>query len=243
MPVEETLYHKAQLHIPAEFPDILKQFTKACIRTQPSPENLVQWSASYFRALKEGLPLPVKSRFEMGKATGVTYGLLNVINRQLGIPAKEQPIKISELRGKWTELGLTEEALDNICIAGDINMQGDEDSAVINMDKFISVAILDLINGNSNNNNEENGPNSNSTCHLGQALNMACELLSDDQEGGAARIEIERFEAIFGFLANLKNLSTACQETVLSYMKEKSVRQGGLVMPSNFQAKDCPSFY
>merc|ERR1712048_455144 len=238
MPVEETLYHKAQLHIPAEFPDILKQFTKACIRTQPSPENLVQWSASYFRALKEGLPLPVKSRFEMGKATGVTYGLLNVINRQLGIPAKEQPIKISELRGKWTELGLTEESLDNICIAGDINMQGDEDSAVINMDKFISVAIFDLINAN-----DDEGLKTNATCHLRQALNMTCELLSDDQEGGAARIEIERFETIFGFLANLKNLSTACQETFISYMKEKSIRQGGLVMPSNFQAKDCPSFY
>ena len=35
------------IQIPPEFPKILKQYTKAAIRTQPT--DLLLWSASYFR--------------------------------------------------------------------------------------------------------------------------------------------------------------------------------------------------
>ena len=36
MPLEETIYSASQINIPAELPDLLKQFTKAAIRTQPT---------------------------------------------------------------------------------------------------------------------------------------------------------------------------------------------------------------
>ena len=41
---EGPLYCAEQIKIPAELPDILKEFTKAAIRTQPS--DLLQWSAA-----------------------------------------------------------------------------------------------------------------------------------------------------------------------------------------------------
>ena len=37
------------IQIPSDFPGILKQYTKAAIRTQP--RDLLQWSAAYFRCL------------------------------------------------------------------------------------------------------------------------------------------------------------------------------------------------
>ncbi len=41
---EGPLYCAEQIKIPAELPDILKEFTKAAIRTQPA--DLLQWSAA-----------------------------------------------------------------------------------------------------------------------------------------------------------------------------------------------------
>ena len=39
------LYTAEQITIPPSLPDILKDFTKAAIRTQP--EDLLEWSAAY----------------------------------------------------------------------------------------------------------------------------------------------------------------------------------------------------
>ena len=41
MPLEETIYTTSQISIPAELPDLLKQYTKAAIRTQPP--DILQW--------------------------------------------------------------------------------------------------------------------------------------------------------------------------------------------------------
>merc|ERR1712223_2137826 len=62
MPLEETIYSTSQISIPAELPDLLKQYTKAAIRTQPP--DILQWSAAYFSSLANGDPLPVKRRLE-----------------------------------------------------------------------------------------------------------------------------------------------------------------------------------
>ncbi|XP_019061310.1 ropporin-1-like protein isoform X2 [Fukomys damarensis] len=45
MPLPDTMFCAQQIHIPPELPDILKQFTKAAIRTQPA--DLLQWSAGH----------------------------------------------------------------------------------------------------------------------------------------------------------------------------------------------------
>jgi hypothetical protein len=44
--IDEPYYCSEQIEIPPELPDILKQFTKAAIRTQPI--DLLEWSSKYF---------------------------------------------------------------------------------------------------------------------------------------------------------------------------------------------------
>lgn len=84
--IDEPYYCSEQIPIPPELPDILKQFTKAAIRTQPS--DLLSWSAGYFRCLANGQTPPVKERIEFKVATqktdsGLTTGLLKVLHRQV----------------------------------------------------------------------------------------------------------------------------------------------------------------
>lgn len=231
MPLEETMFTRAQLNVPPELPEILKQFTKAAIRTQP--ENLLEWSSAYFQALKTGQPLPVKTKYEMGSSTGLTFGILNILNRQLGRP-REQPIAVKELREKWQELGLTEETLDKICIAGNFNVQTDE---TIDMEQFVAVAASSLVQTTLN-----AATKNNANSELGQALSIVCELFTNDLEGGASRVRIDQFQRVFTFMANMKEVPSSNQEEVTAYMQKKAELQGGLVMPANFQSKDCPSF-
>lgn len=232
MPLEETMFNRAQMHVPSELPEILKQFTKAAIRTQP--ENLLIWSSAYFQALKNGEPLPVKTRYEMGTSTGLTFGILNILNRQLGLP-RQQPVPMKELREKWQDLGLTEECLDKICVSGNFNLQ--QTDGQIDMEKFVAIAASSLVHSTTA---SEGKTNANS--ELGQALSIVCELFTNDLEGGASRIKLAQFERVFTFMANIANVSTNTQEAIVSYMTERADAQGGLVMPANFQSKDCPSF-
>lgn len=235
MPIEDTMFNRAQMHVPPELPEILKQFTKAAIRTQP--EKLLDWSAAYFQALKEGKPLPVKTRYEMGNATGMTFGILKILNKQLGLP-REQPVPVKDLKEKWQDLGLTEEGLDKICVVGNFNLS--EADATINMEHFVAVAANSLVQAKNTGDSQKSPTNASS--ELGQALTIVCDLFTNDDEGGASRVQLAQFERVFTYLANIAKIPMNSQEAILSYMSERAQAQGGLVMPANFQSKDCPSF-
>ncbi|XP_015423134.1 PREDICTED: ropporin-1-like protein isoform X2 [Myotis davidii] len=106
MPLPDTLFCAQQIHIPPELPDILKQFTKAAIRTQPA--DVLQWAAGYFSALSRGDPLPVKDRIEMPVATqktdtGLTQGMLKVLHKQC---SPNQYVELVDLEQKWRSLCL-----------------------------------------------------------------------------------------------------------------------------------------
>ncbi|CAL8108115.1 unnamed protein product [Orchesella dallaii] len=78
------IFCQDQIRIPPSLPNILKQFTKAAIRTQP--RDLDVWGAAYFRAMAEGLAPPVKETLEyplMESKDGLTVGLLRVLDRQV----------------------------------------------------------------------------------------------------------------------------------------------------------------
>ena len=84
--LEGPIYCSDQIKVPPEFPEILKQFTKAAIRTQPA--DLLTWSAAYFEALSHGEEPPVKDRLEIPLPPfdkgGMSRGLLKVLHKQLG---------------------------------------------------------------------------------------------------------------------------------------------------------------
>ena len=76
-----------EIQIPDGFPDLLKAFTKAAIRTQP--RDLLLWTVGYFQALANHQVLPTKDHLEYGPHSkllgigGATPGLLRVLYRQL----------------------------------------------------------------------------------------------------------------------------------------------------------------
>ncbi|OXB74182.1 UNVERIFIED_CONTAM: hypothetical protein H355_014565, partial [Colinus virginianus] len=162
MPLPDTLFCAQQIKIPPELPDIMKQFTKAAIRTQP--RDVLQWSAAYFTALSKGEPLPVKERMETPSAkqktdTGLTPGLLKVLHNQL---SAKGTVSIAELEEKWKDLCLPEEQLE----------------AILQLDVFDEESLL-------------------------SSMKHACEILTQDPEGGAARIPYETFSFLYCYLASI----------------------------------------
>uniref|UniRef100_A0AAQ4R7U1 Ropporin-1-like protein n=1 Tax=Gasterosteus aculeatus aculeatus TaxID=481459 RepID=A0AAQ4R7U1_GASAC len=90
MPLPDTMFCAQQIDIAQELPDILKNFTKAAVRTQP--EDLLLWSAAYFTALSKGERLPVKDRLELNVThktdSAMTPGLLKTLHKQ-GAPMRD----------------------------------------------------------------------------------------------------------------------------------------------------------
>jgi len=211
MPPPETMYCAQQINIPPELPDILKQFTKAAIRTQPP--DVLAWSAAYFTALASGNPLPVKRRLEPG-ATGLSPGLLDVLHQQL----KDTDVcSLDLITKKWNELGLPKQQLSEIVQVGSFV----EDVEFI---KFFAVASSHLGGGN-----------------ITEALNIMCRILTQDPEGGANRITFEVFQTLYKYLASLSGeISQAQIDSAVNHLQEDVDKQGGMVMPRNFLSPECP---
>uniref|UniRef100_A0A8C5MZ41 Ropporin-1-like protein n=1 Tax=Leptobrachium leishanense TaxID=445787 RepID=A0A8C5MZ41_9ANUR len=198
MPLPDVMFCAQQIHIPPELPDILKQFTKAAIRTQP--HDVLQWSAAYFSCLAKGEPLPVKDRIEILVATqktdtGLTPGLLKVLHRQLS-----SKIFVSEdaLKEKWKDLSLPQEQLR--CILTLDNFETE-----VEWMKFLSLACSTL-GGN-----------------ISSALKHACEILTEDPEGGAARIPFTTFTFLYKYLATIDgDISETTVASALSYLQTEA---------------------
>ncbi|XP_069046947.1 ropporin-1-like protein isoform X2 [Lepisosteus oculatus] len=178
MPPPDTMFCAQQISIPPELPDILKQFTKAAIRTQPS--DVLQWSAAYFSALARGDPLPVKERLEMPVATqktdtGLTPGLLKILHKQLGPKGN---VTKAELEDRWRDLSLPKEQLDSLLGLGNFGTS-------IEWIKVFALGCSAL------------------SGTIISALKHACEILTEDPEGGAARIPFDTFVTLYTYLAQL----------------------------------------
>uniref|UniRef100_A0A8C4VV98 Ropporin-1-like protein n=1 Tax=Gopherus evgoodei TaxID=1825980 RepID=A0A8C4VV98_9SAUR len=177
MPLPDTMFCAQQINIPPDLPDILKQFTKAAIRTQP--HDVLQWSAGYFSALSKGEPLPVKDRIEMPVATqktdtGLTPGLLKVLHKQV----QANPYLTHKLEKKWKHLCLPVEQLRALL---QLDNFGDE------VEWLKVLALGCSILGGS----------------LMTSVKYACEILTTDPEGGPARIPFDTFSFIYTYLASI----------------------------------------
>ncbi|XP_004625346.1 ropporin-1-like protein [Octodon degus] len=201
MPLPDTMFCAQQIHIPPELPDILKQFTKAAIRTQPA--DLLQWSAGYFLALSQGDPLPIKDRVEMPVATqktdtGLTQGLLKVLHKQC---SHKPEVTIKDLEHKWRTLCLPMDRLHAL-------LQLDPCGDSIEWIKFLALGCSML--GGS----------------LNSAMKHFCEILTADPEGGPARIPFDTFAYIYRYLSRLdSDVKVLDTESYLNNLKE-SVKNG-----------------
>jgi len=215
MPLEETIYTTSQISIPAELPDLLKQYTKAAIRTQPP--DILQWSAAYFSSLANGEPLPVKRRLEpVVTGSGLTVGNLDVLVQQHKA-LENKTVTKSSIQAKWADLGLPAQQLDEILTSGNF---GDE----FNFDFFTGVACLTL--GGS---------------QISEALRLLCQLLTEDLSGYAERVSFDRFAEIYKFMADLGGIPNAQVDLALQYLQAEALKQGGMIMPRNMSTSECPS--
>ncbi|XP_061445129.1 ropporin-1-like protein isoform X2 [Rhineura floridana] len=210
MPVPDVMFCAQQIHVPPELPDIMKQFTKAAIRTQP--RDVLQWSYGYFYALSNGEPLPVKDRVEMPVATqkndtGLTPGLLKILHKQL---SEKGTVDIAELQKKWKNLCLPMQQLHNL-------LRLDEFVEGVEWIKFFALACSAL--GGS----------------LLSSMKHACGILTNDPDGGAARIPYDTFAFIYSYLAGLdEEIPEEEVETFLKALKEASSRKEYMVGVADF---------
>ncbi|KAM8967806.1 ropporin-1-like protein [Pelodytes ibericus] len=216
MPLPDTMFCSQQINIPPELPDILKQFTKAAIRTQP--HDVLQWSAAYFSCLSKGEPLPVKDRVELPVATqktdtGLTPGLLKVLHRQL---SSNIVVNEDELQEKWKDLCLPVEQLQCILTLDNFNRE-------VEWMKFLALACSTL-GGN-----------------ISSALKHACEILTEDPEGGAGRIPFETFTFLYKYLAKIDGeISDTVVDSALCALQAEANKQNKMIQPRNFLSSLCP---
>jgi len=214
---DEPYYCSQQIHVPPELPDILKQFTKAAIRTQP--KDVLAWSSAYFHAMANGEVPPAKQRLDRMVATqkdvtGLTPELLRVLNRQLG-PKRVVPLTVIE--DKWRDLALPKETFDEFCRVGDFTGQ-------VEWLTFFALAASSL------------------STDITSSMKLICEILTADPEGGAARIPFQQFKKLYLYLARVDgDISLETCNTALEYLDEQARKQHGYVQPRNFTNPHCPS--
>nr|XP_016848431.1 PREDICTED: ropporin-1-like protein isoform X2 [Anolis carolinensis] len=210
MPVPDVMFCAQQIHVPPELPDIMKQFTKAAIRTQP--RDVLQWSYGKYFSLSQSEPLPVKERVEIPVATqkndtGLTPGLLKILHKQL---SEKGTVELPDLQRKWKNLCLPMAQLHNI-------LQLDDFSEGVEWMKFFALGCSAL--GGS----------------LMSSMKHACEILTEDPEGGAARIPYDTFAFIYSYLAGLdEEITGEATESYLKSLKERVARKENMVGLADF---------
>jgi len=209
---------KAQIQIPMDLPHILKQFTKAAIRTQP--RDLDIWGAAYFRAMADGLPPPVKDNLEypvMESKDGLTVGLLRVLDRQL----KDSTITVENARGKWCSLCLEVKAFNELIEIGHFT-----EADTYDWKKILAVLCTSL------------GTN------LTDTMRVICQVLTEQKEGGDPVIPYVVWWELYLFLARLDGTIPSRQlQQVDEFLVRRAHAKFCLIGPSDFLHVDCPPLY
>ncbi|XP_029636654.1 ropporin-1-like protein [Octopus sinensis] len=221
MPVsnnDEPYYCSEQIKIPLDLPDIMKEFTKAAIRTQP--KDILGWSTSYFVALYNGEEPPVKERYEIPMATqktdsGLTIGILKIFHKQLSSFVDVTRQIIEE---KWEALSLPKELLDEILHVGNLN-------GMFSWREFLVIAVVTI------------------SIDIQSALKNICDIITDDPEGGPSRILYNDFEFFFNRFIQLDGgIPAENAKELIAYFKMTANKNNGFVQPSFFKASDCPTW-
>lgn len=146
---------------------------------------------------------------------GLTPGLLKVLHKQL---SPKGTVNVAELKEKWKHLCLPEEQLKAILQLGDF---GEE----VEWMKVLALGCSML--GGS----------------LLSSMKHACEILTRDPEGGAARIPFETFSFLYSYLASIDGeIPEEKTEVFLHGIKEQADQQTGMVLLRNFLTQPSRPF-
>jgi len=208
-----------------ELPQILKQYTKALIKTQPP--NYIAWSAAYFASLAEGRPLPIKPRLEAADGQNLTIGLLEVIIDQLG--QNHGSVSLAKIEARWCELGLQEIDLADTLIRGKLidelkDIQEDP-AMVIDLHQFIACCSMQIAGRND----------------MVGCMDIVCQLLAQDPSDRYHGTRFDIFSGLYKFLAKVVEVDGHVQEKALRYLGAKADANCGLLLPGAMFAETCPS--
>ncbi|KAM3913300.1 ropporin-1-like [Leptodactylus fuscus] len=201
MPISE-----GQMTIPSELPEVLKQFTSDAINTQPS--DLLEWSYTYFNALKHGTKLPTETGQSpcISKWEVLSPDILKQLHIKLG---GRLTITSSELKELWNDLTLPPDLYTSIMTVGCLSEQ-------IEWLKFLALACSAL------------------GVTIAKTLKIACEILSDE-ESGPPCILYSTFQFLYSFLAAVDGeVSQAQVHQMLTYLEQKVVGPDGTIKVSDF---------
>ncbi|CAG0879114.1 unnamed protein product [Cyprideis torosa] len=202
--------------IPPELPQLLKDYTKAALRTQPT--DVLAWSAAYFTALAKEEPPPVKRRLELPSEPkskeGITPGLLRVINSQLD---GTETVTRNELKSLWHGVCLSCKDLEYILQEGGLT------SERIDWIAFLTCCVALTLSDN-----------------ILDTLDILCEVLTEVREVDPPGISYEMFREIMDHLAGIYDLHHEVLEDVVEFVQAKAEKQNGLVLPRNFRDSFFP---
>eukprot|EP00128_Syssomonas_multiformis_P007343 Colp12_sorted_trinity150504_noHs@5347 len=215
MAQEEPLYCAQQIKIPPQLPEILKQFTKAAIKTQPA--DVLEWSQRYFVALSKGEALPsgeVQAP-PVADAKKPDVAILKSFKTELS--------KQSNNAGVIT-LALVEKIASTIHFPGnvvtDVFLLGGFDSTGFPWKHFFALSCTM------------------SAGDLQSTMELVCKILSERADNA---ISFGEFQEIYSYLVSIDSEIPKEQvNNVYGYLRDIADKNEGFVKPADFSREECP---
>lgn len=203
-----------ETRVPAALPRILKDYTKAAIRTQP--KDLLTWSSAYFRSMTKGTVPPVKDRLEFPvpeTESGISPGVLRVLHRQLG---SEDFVTWDALQEVCEGMGVAEETAQDAW-----QRAGGTDGAQLEWDHVLShLAAL-------------------STHSIVEALQLVMVAMTEDpvNQKVASSALLDHYNRLHVHT----NITPTAQYTeAVDYLTDIANYQDGYLVPSDLTRPSCP---
>jgi len=221
------------IQIPPEFPKILKQYTKAAIRTQPS--DLLLWSASYFRCLSNGEAPPSKERLEYPPPsdadTGLTPGFLRVLHKQVG---HLDVVNLTTLKSKWRGLCLPIQTLEDILKAAGCT------TPYIKWKVFMIEGASMIISRQAA---EQTKSGKTPDTEVSATMHLLIDVMADRTDGGVpTNLSDDEFILLLKMVCKRRQVDSSQIKEAEEYLRTIGQRQAGILTHENLKASDCPKF-
>ncbi|XP_058920417.1 ropporin-1A [Kogia breviceps] len=194
--------------MPPELPELLKQFTKAAIQTQP--QDLIQWAADYFEAVSRGEIPPVRELSERATLSSwaeLTPDLLKILHSWF---AGRLIVHADELAQMWKALNLPPNLFNSLMNVGRFTEE-------IEWLKFLALSCSSL------------------GVTIAKTLKIVCEVLSSDHDGGPPRIPFSTFQFLYTYIAELDGeISASHVSRMLNYIEREVIGPDGLIKVNDF---------
>lgn len=238
-PAASSHYSNHPIQIPPEFPKILKQYTKAAIRTQPA--DLLLWSASYFRCLSNGEVPPTKERLEYpppDSNNGLTQGFLRVLHKQVG---HLEVVNLTTLKAKWRGVCLSLKNLEEILQSANCT------TPYIKWKEFLVESVVHILQ-NSDENARSEGSEGNqkmskrkASVKISEAMQILIEVMAERSEGVATNLIDKDFIEMLMLVCKRQNMEKKMIVEVEEYFRKTGKRQSGILTFENLSSHDCPN--